>query len=251
MDDAVSDALQARADGPEGLMKMLLVSVAAHVVLMAFAALAPASLWLRPIDARSTTVTIDLGPSTGPDTEGLTAIGSRPVQRAVPNPPKARPTPPPAATDAATPSPAATDASTNTRERTPTPAVGREVLAGNAPAGADVQSASMGLRTTAGGGTGAQVNVGDFCCPEYIATMIQRVHQHWNSSRGGGAVTTMKFTIQRDGAITDVQLVRSSGNQMLDFLAQRALLAVRQLPPLPDAYPNPSLVIDLHFDYQR
>lgn len=241
MDDAVSIALDARTHGPEGLKKMLLGSVAAHVVLMTLAALAPASFWLRPIDARSTTVTIDLGPSTGPDTEGLTPIGVRPVQRAVPGLTRVLPTRPPAANDAPT----------TMRERTPTPAVDREAPASNAPAATGVQSGSMGLSTREGGGSGAQVNVGDFCCPDYIGMMLQRVHQHWDSSRGGGALTAMRFTIQRDGAITHVQLVRSSGNQMLDFLAERALLAVRQLPPLPDAYPNPSLIVTLDFQYQR
>jgi hypothetical protein len=38
---------------------------------------------------------------------------------------------------------------------------------------------------------------------------------------------------------------------MLDFLANRAMLAVRQLPPLPAEYTNPTLVIDLQFEYQR
>jgi TonB family protein len=224
MDDAVSDALHARTHGPEGLIKMLLVSVAAHIVLMMLAALAPASFWLRPIDARSATVTIDLGPSTGPDTTGLTSIGARPVQRVVSDKSTARPTDPPAAKTPESTLPAA---------------------------GTDVQSESMGLSMAASGGTGGQLNVADFCCPDYIGAMIQRVRQNWNSSRGGGALTTMRFTIERDGAITHVQLLRSSGNQMLDFLAERALLAVRQLPPLPDAYTNPSLVIDLEFQYQR
>lgn len=239
MDDAVSAALDARTHGPEGLKNMLLVSVAAHIVLMTLAALAPASFWQRPANAQSTTVTIDLGPATGPDTEGLTSIGARPVLRAVPNPARVRPPRPPVANDATT----NTANTANTANPTNTE--------GNAPAGTDVQSASMGLSTTVGGGTGAQVNVGDFCCPDYIGTMLQRVRQYWNSNRSGGALTTMRFTIQRDGAITNIQMVRSSGNQMLDFLAERALLAVRQLPPLPDAYPNASLTVDLHFDNQR
>jgi periplasmic protein TonB len=241
MDDAVSTALDARTHEPEGLKKMLLVSVAAHVVLMTLAAVAPVSIWQRPIDARSPTVTIDLGPSTGPDPDhgSLTSIGARPVERAVPNVTRVKPTPPPATNDA----------TTNAGERTP--AVGREVTAGKAVADTGVQSASMSLSPPDGGGFGARLNVGEFCCPDYIGTMLQRVHQHWNSSRGGGALTTMRFTIQRDGAITHVQLVRSSGNQMLDFLAERALLAVRQLPPLPDAYTNPSLVVTLDFQYQR
>lgn len=256
MDDDVSSALQARLAGPEGLKKMLLVSATAHVVLMTLAALAPASLRHRPIDARTNVVTIDLGPEAGADSGGRTSIGARPVQRAVPDPPAVRPTHPPAAKTpesvlpevkrAASVSDAPKDASSRK------PIAGSEVRAGSAPAGAATQSNSTGLSTTTdGGGTGAQVNVGDFCCPDYIATMLRRVHQHWNAGSGANAVATMQFTIQRDGSITHVQLMRSSGNQMLDFLAERALLAVRQLPPLPEAYTNPSLDVTLEFKYQR
>lgn len=259
MDDAVSDALLARTDGPQGLKKMLLVSATAHLVLMMSAALAPASFWLRPSDARPNTMTIDLGPAEGPRTGGLTSISSRPVQRAVPDLPKVQPSHPPATKtpDTVLPEikprvttkvmPSVIDAPRAALGHTPT--VGREVTGDNAPTGA--QPAGVGLSTTEGGGTNGQFNVGDFCCPEYIGTMLQRIHQHWSAGRGASVVTTMKFTIQRDGAITHVQVVRSSGNQMLDFLAERALLAVRQLPPLPDAYPNPSLVVNLDFQYQR
>jgi protein TonB len=259
MDDAVSDALHARTDGPDGLTKMLLVSAAAHIALMALAALAPASLGLRPIDTRSSMVTIDLGPAEGADSGGLTSMGARPVQRAVQDIPKVQPTLPPAAKTpdmtlpaekprvTTKPTPSVPDAPNDAHGRTPT--VGREVVAGTAPNGA--QSVGVGLSTRVGGGTGGQLTVGDFCCPEYIGTMLRRIHQHWNSGRGANAVATMSFTIQRDGTITDARLMRSSGNQMLDFLAERALLAVRQLPPLPDEYPHPTLVISLEFTYQR
>jgi len=57
--------------------------------------------------------------------------------------------------------------------------------------------------------------------------------------------------IQRDGRITDITVVQSSGYQMLDFLAQRALMAVSPLPPLPQAYSNSTLTINLQFEYQR
>ena len=38
---------------------------------------------------------------------------------------------------------------------------------------------------------------------------------------------------------------------MLDLTAQRALQMLRQLPPLPPAYPNPTLTVYLKFDYIR
>ena len=45
--------------------------------------------------------------------------------------------------------------------------------------------------------------------------------------------TLVKFTIQRDGRSTNVELEKSSGYFALDLTAQRALLVTRQLPPLP------------------
>jgi hypothetical protein len=38
---------------------------------------------------------------------------------------------------------------------------------------------------------------------------------------------------------------------VLDLAAQRALQMLRQLPPLPAAYPNSTLTVYLRFDYQR
>ena len=51
--------------------------------------------------------------------------------------------------------------------------------------------------------------------------------------------------------ISDISVAQSSGYQMMDYMAQRALLAVNPLPPLPQAYTNPTLVVNLNFEYQR
>ena len=57
----------------------------------------------------------------------------------------------------------------------------------------------------------------------------------------------MKFTIQRDGRLTDVELEQSSGYFALDQTAQRALLLTRQLPPLPAQFPETTLTVHLNF----
>ena len=46
----------------------------------------------------------------------------------------------------------------------------------------------------------------------------------------------MKFTIQRDGRLTDIALEKSSGYSALDLTAQRAIYTTRQLPPLPAGF---------------
>jgi TonB family protein len=61
----------------------------------------------------------------------------------------------------------------------------------------------------------------------------------------------IKFTIMRDGQIQGVEVERSSGYTALDINAQRALLVTRTLPPLPAAFPNPTLTVHLNFQYTR
>ena len=64
-------------------------------------------------------------------------------------------------------------------------------------------------------------------------------------------VVVVKFTIQRDGRLTDTIVERSSGTLSLDQNAQRAVMVTRQLVALPAAFPNPTLTVHLNFQYQR
>ena len=109
----------------------------------------------------------------------------------------------------------------------------------------------FGLSTGGGGGTSGYLDVQNFCCPDYLATMIQLIQRNWNGRQSTPGATLMKFTIQRDGRLTDVELERSSGYFALDQTAQRSLLVTRQLPPLPGAFPEPSLTVHLTFQYER
>ena len=61
----------------------------------------------------------------------------------------------------------------------------------------------------------------------------------------------IKYTIQRDGAITNPEIETTSGYTALDINALRAVVSARQLPPLPGAYPNPTLGVHLSFEYKR
>ena len=62
----------------------------------------------------------------------------------------------------------------------------------------------------------------------------------------------IKFTIQRDGMITTVELDETSRQPGARPRARRALLTTRQLPPLPAAYhANQTLTVHLTFEYMR
>jgi protein TonB len=113
-----------------------------------------------------------------------------------------------------------------------------------------VRGQGFGLSTGGGPGSGSTLDVADFCCPDYIVLMASKIRDAWNQNQGTVGEVVVKFTIQRNGLLTDVTLERSSGNSVLDNAAQRAVLVTRQLPPLPGAFTNPSLTVGLHFQYQ-
>lgn len=258
--DAVTEVLLERGREPQGLRPMVVASFTVHVGLIAFVLLMPES-WRDARNAEpSTVMTISLGGAPGPRNGGMTPMGGRPVQQVQETPP-ARPeavrppapakpamTLPTERTRPAPPREAPKNAPAESRGRTPTK--GAQVEEGSAVAQTGGRGQGFGL-TQGGGGTGAYLDVGDFCCPEYLTTMLQLIERNWSNKQQVAGETLMTFRIERNGTITGVQVERSSGYQALDFTAQRALLLTRQLPPLPADFPNPSLTVHLRFQYQR
>jgi TonB family protein len=114
-----------------------------------------------------------------------------------------------------------------------------------------VRGQGFGLSTGGGSGSGSRLDVADFCCPDYLMTMVERIRGHWDTRAEVPGEVIVVFTIQRDGSITNVTVERSSGFIALDLNAQRALVNARQLPPLPAAFTNPTLTVHLNFQYTR
>jgi protein TonB len=148
-----------------------------------------------------------------------------------------------------TTSPSVKQAPDEARGRTPTK--GKEPAFGSAIADTGVRGQGFGLSTGGGAGTGSTLEItGDFCCPEYLATMVARIRSAWNQNQGARGTSLIRFTIQRDGRITDATIFQTSGTTTLDTAAWRAVLATKTLPPLPDAFTNPTLTLRLSFEYQ-
>jgi TonB family protein len=259
MIEAVSDIIAARSREPEGLNRMIALSVAAHVVVVAVLMFAPKPDFSD--DAPRTVMTISLGGAPGPRSGGMTQMGGRAVQAAQPlesRRSRAEPAPAPKAPEMSLPRPDARPRPPQARpaqapqESTArTPSTGPEPREGTARAETGARGRGFGLTTGGGGGAGAQLDVANFCCPEYVATFVQRIQQNWNQNQGVTAEVVVKFTIQRDGTMTDVQVEKPSGFIALDMAAQRAVLATARLPPLPAQFTNPTLTVHLTFDYSR
>ncbi len=261
----VTDVLRDRMHEPAGLQRMIVLSVLVHGLLVAWVLFAPNGLLGRPADAPKQVMTISLGGAgEGPRNGGMTPLAGRPVQQAVPAQelPKREAVRPPAAkapemtvptknarpTKAQPPAPQVYSAPDGAKGRTPTK--GTQVTGGQSLAFTGARGQGFGLSSGGGPGSGSTLDVGDFCCPDYIAVMIDRIRSAWNRNQGGSGLVKVKFTIQRNGAIANAAIETSSGNAVLDSAALRAVLSTRTLPPLPDLYPNPTLGVHLQFEYQ-
>jgi TonB family protein len=260
--EAVSAVLVDRAREAEGLSRMLVFSVAAHVALVAAVWIVP-SAWLSRTRADESVMTISLGGVPGPDTGGMTSIADRAVQSiAKPDAPKAVETPPAAKVPEMVeperiarpkPSPARPIEKPAEKSSARKPTAGAEIKSGSARVSTGGAPVPFGGLAQGGGGAGAGVrlDVQNFCCPEYLALMVQKVRQNWNANQGAGGQPIVKFTIRRDGMITNVELEQSSGQALLDLEARRAVFRTMKLQPLPREFTGNSLTVHLTFDFKR
>ena len=81
--------------------------------------------------------------------------------------------------------------------------------------------------------------------------MVEKIRTNWDARAEVAGQVVVKFTIQRDGTIVNATIEKPSGYTALDINSLRAVVGTRQLPPLPGAFPNPSLTVHLNFEYRR
>jgi outer membrane biosynthesis protein TonB len=256
--DAVSEVLIARSARTDGLGSMLSASALAHVVLFGVFVFVPAAWFGAESTAPDTVMVISLGGPVGEDKTGLTPITARTVQQVQtdlkksvdPIRPPSAATPEMIAPTKAPPKKTPTNTVDAKDPRSNRPTKGAEIKQGSSIAETKARGQGFGGLSSGGGGTGVQLEVGDFCCPEYLATMSAMIKSNWNNQQNAAGLTRMRFVIQRDGRIVDITVIESSGVQTLDFFAERAL-RLTKLPPLPAAYSERALAVRLGFEYSR
>jgi TonB family protein len=260
MQEAVSAVLHDRAQMTDRISRMFSISIGVHILLASALMLMPAS-W-RSAQPDANVMTISLGGPAGADTGGMTAIADRAVQAVAKPDAKIADTPPAAkapemveperiAKPTAKPRPVAKP---DEASRTKAPTTGAEIKTGSArvkTGGAAVPFGGLASQSKGGGGDGVTLDVANFCCPDYIVLMRQRIYQQWNQNLGATGQPGVKFTIRRDGMLVNVELEKPSGQALLDIEARRAILNTRQLPPLPKEYTGDSLTVHLLFEFKR
>ncbi len=80
----------------------------------------------------------------------------------------------------------------------------------------------------------------------YVDQMLALISNNWvRPPVGSGVEATVFYRIQRDGRITELRIVRSSGINSFDLAALRAVQSSSPLPPLPRGFKDGSLGVNL------
>jgi len=170
-------------------------------------------------------------------------------------PPPAPPAPDPSQTAKPTPQPGA-----------PTPLLGAPSPPRVASAPSD-QSPTAGMFRRGGGGGGLKGGRGgiegeaipldtpDPRYQDYFNQIRERIKSKWiypyeASSRGIGGELSIEFGIAKSGELQFIERRRSSGVEMLDDYAMRAVQLASPFPPVPDAISKGGLPIHGIFRYQ-
>jgi len=242
----------------------VLYSLVAHTLVIGAVAVMPAS-WRMSRSSDVTPMMITLSGGTGPEAGGMTQMSNKPVQE-IATDTKPAPVVPPAAKapEMVAPEPKATPAPKNPPKHTEKPVdksssrkptTGAEIKTGDARAETGAAPIPFGglTRPSGGGtpGTAATTDFANFCCPAYLTQMVDLIKKNWNQNQGASGQVTVKFTIRRDGTLTDIEIEKPSGISLLDLESQRALFKTKALPPLPREFPENALPVHLIFDYHR
>lgn len=109
-------------------------------------------------------------------------------------------------------------------------------------------SGGIGLGGAPGGARFDQ----DFEYAYYQRQMIARISTNWQQIPvRGKATVVIRFTVHRDGAISAAEVETSSGQELLDRAALRAVALAAPLPRLPEGYPRDRVGVHLLFTYGR
>ena len=121
-------------------------------------------------------------------------------------------------------------------------------------------SGTGGSGTGSGSGPGSafssQIGLSNFPFTYYLQNLINRVSGNWFTSLvdpgiTGSFQTIVYFRIHKNGQVSDLKIMESSGIRSLDMSALRAIQNSAPFPPLPRAYEDEYLGINLIFEHSK
>ncbi len=112
----------------------------------------------------------------------------------------------------------------------------------------DQEAAEYGLGD---GISSAQVDAHDFGSPYYLSLIFGKIRAVWENpvQASSTLMTTIYFKILRDGSIMEAKVEKTSGIDLFDQSAVRAIVSSTPFPPLPNEFTGEYLGIHLEFEY--
>jgi TonB family protein len=114
------------------------------------------------------------------------------------------------------------------------------------------QKDELGTQYGLGNGiSAATVDGSGFGSPYYLSLVFGKIRDLWDNPVEASTTlrVTIYFKILRDGQIIKSQVEKSSGIDLFDQSAMRAILSSTPFPPLPTEYTGEYLGIHLEFEY--
>jgi len=236
------------------LRRFLLISGALHMVCFALAGILPnvsrePRLPLAPL-------MVSLVPLA--DLESRAAVGSAAQPRGTPAPaPRPAVVQEPAKTAPKTPKPAKTQEPPPDRSAQQSASGGaKEPEAPSRPGSPFGSGDSLQAQPSAASNLRMAGRIDDaaFGYDYYLPQIVSRISAAWEqpagiSGQADGPATTIRFRIQRNGAVTELVVEEPSPVPLFDQSAQLAVAGVQPLPPLPPAYGCEWLMVHLRFVY--
>jgi TonB family protein len=114
--------------------------------------------------------------------------------------------------------------------------------------------AGRGGAGLAGSGAGIVADAGPaFPYPWYLKAIADRLDKQWHPPQEfePDTVCQVTFVINRAGGISGSKISKSSGDALFDQLALRAVLYANPLIPLPNGFPDDTLIVHMKFVGRR
>jgi TonB family protein len=112
----------------------------------------------------------------------------------------------------------------------------------------DEQAGEYGLGN---GISSAQLDAYNFGSPYYLSIVFGKIRDEWENpvQSSSNLMATIYFRILRDGNIVETKVEKTSGLDLFDQSALRAIMGSAPFPPLPNEFSGEYLGIHLEFEY--
>lgn len=84
----------------------------------------------------------------------------------------------------------------------------------------------------------------------YMRKMQKNIKANWNPPKSStSSSVTLNYSIQKNGKLTNVSVLKSSGDKKIDSAAVKSLKMTAPFEPLPDSFNGDHVDIQFTFDY--